>query len=699
MREKPRCVAPFTLLLVVAATADAEESADHSLAPITVTAEKTPSTGFEVPAALTVLTGDELRRSGSEDTLDVVQRVPNLHMIRAGHHSDAGFLSLRGITPAVEGKQSIGFFIDGVHYTTFDTELLDVERVEVLRGPQGTLYGRNTGGGVINVITRDPQPYPEAEVSVGVGSDNRRSVEAVAGGALGSPSWSYRGAARVQVTDGYFTRRSDGRDDVDERNDSNGRFKVRWNPSGKWDVTTTLDAQRYRDGSTSFAPVEQVRRSPGEVNSDFVGEADTDVYNASVHAEYKAHDVTVTAISAATREDKREHMDMDFTAEDRVRLHLDTDISRLSQELRFASPEGRPGPRWLAGLYYFDEEDDRGVDTEMRQGMPSMGVPPFTDVRSSVVDTRGYAAFGQVTWPVSDRLELTGGLRYDRETQDLTHRSRTEPDLSAFGMAPSRVEDREAFDAWLPRFTARYALSRDRSAYASIARGYNSGGFNTQAPENRLEFDPEYTTNYELGMKARWLDGRLRTDMALFWIEWKDQQVEQQLYPQSVTQNAGRSRSRGVELELAWRPVDAFLLQAGVGYNDAHFVEYTDTVYDPDTGQPVGHVDYSGKRPPNAPRQTFSLAAEYRFTDDVYLRADWLGTGRFYYDLANEQKEDAYQLLNLRLGYDNGRFAATAWVNNATDEVYATRAFELDDQWFARAGEPRSVGISVTGRW
>lgn len=660
-------------------TADAQETEPVELKPVTVTAEKVTSTEMSTAVGMTVLSGEELERGAAKDTADIIRQVPNAHMTKAGQHSAVAFLSMRGVTPFMEAEQPVGFFVDGVHYRNIDLELLDIERVEVLRGPQSTLYGRNTEAGAVNIITRDPEPYAEHALWAGVGDYGRRTLGGIFGGALGDAGWSWRAAVQTFRSDGYFTRAPDGKDDVDKSDDLNARLKLRWNPpGGAWDVIATYDGQRYRDGSTNIAPLDQLRSRPHKVTSNYIGSNDSDTDSGNVRAIYRAPAFTVTSITALSNENKLATYDVDGSAFDAMRLRTDVKYSRFSQELRVSSPEEAKGLRWLGGVYYFDQTDHN--DFDMNMGGLGYGVQ---SVRTKT-DTRNMAAFGQATWPLSTAVSLTAGLRYDHERKEADNHQAWATMGRDFGDRRSMT-----FDAWLPKIGLEYRPAPDVLAYASYAKGYKAGGYNNLADPGEEVYDAEYTKNYEVGLKLATLDKRLHAKLALFSIDWTNQQVEELVLSQSNISNAGKSVSRGGEIELLWQATRGLQLRLGAGWNDAHFTQYRD-----------GANDYAGKRPPNAPAYTYNLGIDFAAGGGWHLRADWLGSGPLYYDAANRHKEDGYGLLNLKAAYRFRDYELAFWIKNAFDKTYATRAFDIGGGTYAGiAGDPRTVGATLTARW
>jgi iron complex outermembrane receptor protein len=308
--------------------------------------------------------------------------------------------------------------------------------------------------------------------------------------------------------------------------------------------------------------------------------------------------------------------------------------------------------------------------------------------------------FGQGSYRLWDKLRVTLGLRFDHEDKDFTYDQYYLPDFSAYGITPVHEEADVSWDEFLPKLSVDYTFWPGLVTYASVSRGYKSGGFNTIAPEGHLSYDPEYTTNYEAGLKSVWAEGRLLVNLALFHIDWTDQQIEQQAYPQAITKNAGESTSQGFEIEMVAKPLYGLELSGGFGYVRATFDDYTDDVLDTTTGEKIGTVDYSGNDIPNVPEYTFNLAMQYRSPQGLFARVTLYGVGPIYWDSANTHKQDAYEIVDARLGWEWEHLQVYLWGKNIFDKTYATRAFEMDDGvWYGRAGDPATFGITLQGRF
>ncbi|OAN11337.1 hypothetical protein A3K86_20520 [Photobacterium jeanii] len=668
------------------------ENNNDQLETIVITAEKITAESQKTPLSVSVLSDYDVERAGIENTFDVVKRTPNVSMIKAGNPSDASFLSMRGITPTMEGSQSVLFLIDGAMYQTFDTELLDVERIEVLRGPQGTLYGRNASSGVISIHTKDPDLFTEGSAGLTYGNYNQLKGNIISGGAIGSSDeWAYRTALQYAKNDGYFTRDYDNKDDVNKVKDFNGRVKVRWMPIDQpWDIIATVDAQNRRNGNMSFASLDQIKKDSHKVYSNFEGETKADIYTGSIRATYAADNFDVTSITVYTEEDKADNQDLDFTPADVQELFIDSNFSRVTQELRLSSNQDS-ALRWVGGLYFFDETAKNDIDMKVK----AFGMFNTTKTESKVSN---YAVFGNINYQFAEKWEAIAGLRFDYQKVKFDY-----SDKSNMGIPNSEGSDEANFNEWLPKVGLNYYATNDVMMYASIARGYKSGGFNMLTPANLSpKFDPEYTINYELGMKSEWFDNRVRFNSSVFWIDWKDQQVEQQLYPKSFTQNAGSTVSKGIEFELSWLIQPGLTAWANGGYNDASFNDFVSKAYD-NSGNVIGKNDYTGNRPANAPKYTYSLGIDYNFLENYFVYADYNVTGDFYFDNANTTKQDAYGILNLRGGYTSANLDLILWAKNALDEEYLTRAFPMGDgankKWYGRSGDPMTLGATVNLKW
>ncbi|MCG8548947.1 MAG: TonB-dependent receptor [Desulfobacterales bacterium] len=692
------------LLLLAPGTAFGSDVPEQArVETLIVTADKRETNIQELGTGITSLSDMDVSDGDIRETEDFIRQVPNLHMVKTGNHSMAGFLSIRGITGWMGGEPTVGFYVDDVFYSNFDTHLLDVERIEVLRGPQGTLYGRNTEAGVINIVSKAPSDIFEGTVQAEAGNYNTRSMSAALSIPVVDDTFYLRASGRTLASDGYFFNTHANDDAVDEIDDRSGRISAIWTPTDQWNIRLNARAMRFRDGNASFAELDTVRNDPHRVSVDYAGVNAYDGSDQSLRLAYRGSRVDITSITALGKEESVEKNDMDFTAADLMRLSSRGEYDRFSQEIRVASRDDGRALEWLGGLYYFNQDKRLLADVETRASTPLPApypaIPPFSFIRDSQTDTQGYAFFGQAGLNLTQKIKVGAGLRYDHEKKDFSSRQYYGPDLTAWGMAPSAVNTSDNWDAFLPKIFANYTFRPGMMVYASVSRGYKSGGFNSLAPSGEMAYDPEYTVNYELGAKTAWWDDRLILNLSVFHIDWTDQQVEQQRYPQAITKNSGKSTSRGFEVEATAVPVPGLEFKGGIGVVRGRFDQYTDDLLDPVTHAKIGTVDYGGKRIPNVPAYNFHVSATYRHSAGLFARAGIQGVGEAYYDAANTWKEPAYEVVNAKVGWEWEHVQLYFWGKNIFDKTYATRAFEMSGTRYGRAGDPATFGITLEGRF
>lgn len=663
-----------TSLALTAGNAFSEEPATFTIETVKVTAEKSEQDTQRIPASITAYTAGQAEELGIRDTQSLFSAAPNLYMAKSGPKASLGsYGSIRGVGFMHGTSPSFGFYVDDVYYSNFDVALFDLERIEVLKGPQGTLYGRNAEAGVVNVVTRKPGALWESRLEAGYGTNAARSLSGVLGGPVIEDVLTMRLAGRYEASDGYFKNDFKGNSDANANEDFDGRLSIDWRPDSPWRVQWVVEGQSYDDSYAEFAPMNWIKDKPHKVSLDYDGQARKHAGGVSMRAERSLDGMRLVSVSALRDESTRMVQDGDFTSVDVAYKYALKDVLLASQELRLSSDA--PGPfQWLAGLHAFHEQDD--LSTWMEKHKAPLG----TFYQKGDTETTGAAVFGQGRYTVRDRLTFTLGLRYDHERKDYDYLWRG----GAFmGAADRSGNTDKAFNAWSPKLAVDYRLTDDALAYAGVSRGFKSGGFNLKADPGAA-YDAEYSWNYETGIKTEWLDKRLQANLALFVIKRSDQQVEIPSYPSFSIVNAASSTSKGAELEIRARPLPGLDIIGGFGWAHATF----------DSFQYAG-ADYSGKRNPSVPAYTAMLAATWRLQNGLLLGADYRRTGRQYFDLANTRTQGEHQTVGARVGYEAEGYEATLWARNLFNVKYATRAFQSGNAWYARAGEPLTCGFTV----
>ena len=616
--------------------AGAEET--YKLDPVLVTAEKRTENVQDVPVSVTAISGQQIKDSGIRSIQDVARQVPNLFIANWGFRGNS-YAFIRGIG-AVNNDPAIGFYVDDVNYMdsrVVDTNLFDIERIEVLRGPQGTLYGRNSLGGVVNIVTKKPDNEFHYGLEQTVGNENLYETTLYMRAPLIKDKLFFGVSGTSEQMDGYNT--NDFLDKkVDRRRGLNGRMQLRWMPTDKLDVTANVDGEKVNDGVFPLTDMDQADKNPHHVSYNYEGRDKRDTLGSSLRVAYDAPWFKVTSITAYRGYNDVTRNDQDFTPYDLITAKEDIKDRQFTQEFRFASPEGSGPLKWLGGLYLYKKLDY----------------------------TSDYLAGGMVV-----------------------------PGMS------SDIRGRKHDDVFLPKAQIAYRWTPDFMTYAGVSRGYRSGGFNTSFLDvSDLAFDPEYSWNYEVGFKSSWFNNRVNFNTSLFYIDLSDQQVTQVLpTANTVIRNAGKSRSMGFEVEASALITEGLLFEGSFGYTDAKYRRYSDKVSGMDYAgnrTPLA-PEYTYNL---ALQYSLPLLESFDFfhkEDSLtwITRAELQGVGKFYWNDANTLKQDPYELVNLRTGLETDNYSITFWAKNVFDKKYNCVAFAFSgSSALAQVGAPRSVGVT-----
>ena len=682
-----------------AETTDMPET-DEEAVRIIVTAEKTPEDLQDVPISITAITEQEIEDADITSLEEVARNTPNFSFFPSGDRS-FGLYSIRGLSNSsvIANRDPVDFYIDGVPYgfaAFLDVDLPDLERVEVLRGPQNVLYGRNSLAGVVNLITRRPTNEFEFSGIASYGNFNDLDLRASASGPLIEDNLFFRLSGSYGSRDGYVrnTLLDDG---VNDQSGGTGRVQLLWTPSADWEVALNASFDDYQDGASSYVPLSQ--SDPFEAEQNLDGFNELTVNAQSLRVAYTHPDFRATSVTAHRRSRNDFEYDGDYTAADAVVRLVDELSTRVfSQELRFQSPETADRFEWLAGAYYESNQFDStnngfryGPDAATLLGLP---FPEGTlNIANSEVNSDTFALFGQVSYRPVDALTLTTGLRYEssRSTLESFERTIRIPGLPDLTLLPLNDIEQDG-DVILPRFVAEYRFTPNIMAYGSITRGYRPPGANLgPGSEETATYEAERSWNYEVGLKSSWLDDRLAVNLAIFHNPVEDFQVI--LFDDiggSFTDNADVSIT-GFELEARATPLTGLDIIAGFGLVDAEFTDFTN----PFTGS-----DASGNQLTFAPSISYNLAVQYRDPIGIFGRIELQGLGETFFDDANTLKQDPYAIVNARLGYEAEDFGVYLFANNLFDTEYINQAFSLPPiGTIASYGAPATYGIQFRTRF
>ena len=708
------------------------------LEEVTITARRQAESLQDVPVSATVFSGEDLQKGGIEDIADYFLLTPNVAVNETGTRGE-NTISMRGISNIGNGgNSSFALYVDELNVIPMisNPALHDVERIEVLRGPQGTFFGRNAAGGAINLSTVKPTDTLEGRVGFEAASFDTLQGNVTVNVPV-SEKFMLRGTLSHYETDGWIKNVNAAGGSNDQRNVS-GRIAARYLASPALTIDTSVTMADEHSGLESGVPtgklsvgsiglwglnaIEQLPffpRNTDRINNDNPKSTDYSYEIFNNRIQYEMGDYTITSVSGYADGSRDQNGDVDATAFDAVNLTRKADLSFLSQEFRLAYSGSGP-LQWTTGIAYLEQEFD--VDLQVILGsFNPLGAPGGTLIRGlqSTGETRNLSLFGEVDYALNDKLTLTYGGRYSDDEvmqgEDVVNGTPAGPVAQNF--APVTRD----FDNYSSKLALHYEVSEDLSTYVMASQGYRTGGVQLDPVLARSEFDPETLWSYEAGAKGSLLDGRLRYAAAVYHIDWQDLQVRTTVNgidPRTgafvITtgvENAAEASSDGLELELQAYVSADILVGTGIGYMDASYDSYRNAVVDGATQL----VNLSGERLLDAPELTFSAFIEKSFVVagwDAYARAEYSYvddkvTSHLVYvpptlfpvpfDFSFPFHVPSFDVVNLRAGIERGNLSVSAYVNNATDENYYTGTF---DDLFASGvhvrTHPREVGARVS---
>lgn len=732
-------------LLAPAGVALAQQS--PQIEEIIVTAQKRAQSLQEVPVAVSAFSGEALQDHHVSDVTDLNQLAPSLQ-VKTDDNAANPKIFIRGVglndfNPNT--ASAVGLYTDGVYIGSPLAQMaqfFDIDRLEVLRGPQGTLYGRNTTGGAINVITRKPTQEPEGDISVEAGRFDSINVEAAVGGPIVKDTVAGRLAVNVIRDDGYSVNRLTG---------NSGNDTDRWAARGSLSFTpsSTFDALvQLRYGKTDGGSIWAYNRSlfpgtpeatgpdgfcaPGFYTSGQCGDiggysnTSSDLYRGDYHFEGKDEvetrgasatltwdlgDLQLVSVSGYDRADRDDREDTDAGPNDVITATYRAKQSVWSEELRLQSTDSSSSEGakafWVAGLYYAHDDLDTNSYLDVLRVFRPLFVTPdnpngFAPEFSVGVfgypytqKTESWAGFGQVDYKFTDQLTGTVGVRYSRDSKDFNYASTAEFDtITIF-----TLDESKDFSSVSGKLGLQYRFSDDANVYGSYSRGYKSGGFfggQTVEPADLAPYADEKVDAFEVGAKIQSPERRLRSSFAAFYYDYQDLQVYTLILRGAITvqnfTNASNARIYGAEAELSFTPVERLDLSISGAWLDATYQDF----------QSAGDQDYSGNRLPNAPRTSLTAAIRYEipmFGGALALQTDATYRSEVFYDTRNVARlsDPERTFVNARIGWTTAdeHLEFGVWGRNLFDETNISDIIPIEGLGFDlfSVGPPRTAGV------
>lgn len=639
------------------------------------------------PISATLLSVNELEEYNVLNIKDITGLIPNLYMPDYGSKMTSPVF-IRGIGSA-KNAPSVGLYVDGVPYfdrSTFDFNINDIESIEVLRGPQGTLYGRNTMGGIINVFTKSPFKYTGTNVNLSAGNYNNYQTGLSHYGNVNNKI-GYSVSANYMHSGGYFkniytNKKADPIDAVSTRARLSWRIKPGLNAH-------LVVAYEYSDqDGYPYRVYHKDSKETERVDYNSPSFYRRNMSTNGLNLEYITNDFKLSSQSSFQFFDGKQGLDQDFSAKDEFYVDFYQRQQMYSQEFNIKSIKDDARYEWQFGLFGFYQNYFQTNDVDNRKaGDHKHSIQNVTN------PTGGYAVYHQskINDIFTHGLSLILGVRYDWEKTKSTYES-----ITPTAVAEPRINDM-SFSQVTPKASLQYTFRNKNLAYFSVSRGYKTGGFNNTADNEIKEdwtFDPEHSWSYEAGVKSSFLDNLLAFDLTLFYIDWKDQQVTQ---PKTLTngfilRNAGKSVSKGVEFTAVVNPLKSLNLNLSYGYTNAKYKDYKN-----------GDKVYDNNYLTMVPQNTLSLAANYTFllknsfVDNIVLNAQYTGVGKIYWNDENDITQSYYGLFNSKVSFGRKNLSVDLWTKNIGNTDYISYYFSTTNgtKHYVQKGKPFTCGINI----
>jgi len=767
------------------------------------------------PLSATSFSQGDMRNNSVTSVKSLSGLVPNLFIPDYGSKLTTS-VYVRGIGSRIN-TPAVGLYVDNIPFidkSAFDFNYSDIERIDVLRGPQGTLYGRNTMGGLIRVFTKSPFSYQGTDISLGAATYNNYKASVNHYHRI-SDKFAFSAGAFYEHEGGFFENVARNNEKIDKGDEVGGRMRAIWLPKDNLKLDFTVNYEYSNQGGY---PYQLTSLSETDIYyQDLKGDLGKVAYNnecgymrhllnGGLNLEHQADNFILSSVTGFQYLKDEMNLDQDFTRKNVYTMSQRQNSKTISEEIVLKS---KPGRRWqwttgVSGFYQWLETEgpvtfhedgvnwlNNTINSNANKYMPEIPMGPtmsmkmvFSDViNGNTLNIPGYfktpvfntAIFHQSTFNDlfgAEGLSFTVGLRMDYENLKMnynsgvnyTHTYSLSGDMGSrkITMIPETEFSQNVkyegdlghdYIQLLPKFAIQYDFNNNNNIYATVSKGYRSGGYNIQMFSDILQNDmksnnmsdvakktietldkmpagmiseemkqkiigmmngmaqkvetdvksttlykPEYSWNYEIGSHMTMFDGRLQADVAAFYMDTHDQQISR--FAASglgrITVNAGKSRSIGGELALKAQITDAFSLNGNYGYTHATFTDYV--VSD--------EVNYNGNYVPFVPQHTFNIGGQYIFRmksgawlDNIMLNANYKGAGRVYWTEQNNAYQNLYGTLNGRISLNKGNGQIGIWINNALNTKYQAFYFESMNRGFAQMGRPMQIGVDLRCRF
>jgi iron complex outermembrane receptor protein len=683
------------------------EESINTLDEIIVTAQKKEELIQKIPSSITALNAKQVNAFNLWNTKEITGIIPNLYSADPGDGRDV--TSVRGIATS-SYDPTVTTYIDGVNQFSLDTyipTLFDIERIEVLRGPQGTLYGRNAMGGVINIITKQPTNNTSGFADITIGNYNKKRITAGFKTPLIKDKLFFGASLLSDKRDGFYTNKFT-KSSYDNQNGFSGNYFLKYIISKRWDIN--LNFKHHLNENQGPFPLvfgtAKAFSSPYLLNQNATTTMMDQTTNTGLSVHYSGNTFNFSS-QTAYQQNYRYYttpIDGDFSPIDAISIINNygnkwNNNKVITQDFKFSSNYNNSKFKWTAGAFLFYQ--DAPVKQATRYGkdanMMMVGDSLFSTINTSTTLKKGFALYGQVTYALTNQLNITLGVRNDYENQSESVMGQYQHDPSnKLITTTAETLGRTHFNAFSPKLSLDYQVNNYSLWYGSYSRGFRAGGLSPLSSDPSqpplVGYLPEYSNNFETGIKNNWLGNKLILNIALFYTKVTDAQVPSLILPDAITitKNTGQLTSKGLEAEVLAIPTKGVLVQYTFGTTNASYDKL-------DIASQGESVNLAGKRPIFTPASTSLLAVQYTYPVNkhlnVFARAEWKYIGTTYFDLANTLQQSPYQLLNAKLGMEYKKTALSFWAKNLSGTKYIAYGYDFGA---VHLGDPAIFGTSFS---
>jgi iron complex outermembrane receptor protein len=676
-----------------------------SLKTVVVTAQRREEDLQTVPISISAIESDEIINKGAKRVFDLRYSVPNLNFGPGNNYQGGIRTSIRGIvgTSANTGAEPrTGYYIDDIYCgrrLAYNQDLLEVERVAVLRGPQGTLFGKNVISGLINISTRKPHGRLEGNLRLEGGNYNNFGANFMLNVPLIENRFFAKIAGKVSKRDGYVTNIYNNKDTNGEEI-IGGRLQFRYLASDELELLLNVDGFESSMVPRAETILNDGRyESPRELSHDEDGFDHLDLYSTALTVNYRfLNGLNFKSISSFRWNNNWNGSDWDFSSDPYLTAEWTDSTRQFTQEFRLTSPLYEFFD-YVAGVYYLYQNIDKNATLSAG---PEFPVPDAEVFCKGTVMRNSIAGYFNGNLHLIKNLTLNAGLRYTYEKSTAEFNSKNYPE-PIFYIDVENYTDTYSEGVLSPRLGLNYSLSPNVFMYGFVAQGFTSGGWNLYfaSTMERIKYEPEYATSFELGIKSSWWNNRVIMNLSTFLTKFRDYQVSQYFVTEegvweSNRTNAGKVTTKGFELDLSILLLKELKINGGWGYADARFDEYKNAGGD--------GIDYDGNRLPWSPKNEYNISIEYQQSvgnlGSILIYGEFVHQGNYFCMASNDVElsfVDSHELLNARVGFNfvDNLFGIFIWGRNLLDELYLldnSPASGIPSVWY---GPPRMYGIEV----